>query len=347
MADVVRVGIIGAGSIARDRHIPLLQKVRDVSVTQLWSRTMDNANKTASDFGVPTVVENWEEIVDSPDVDAVVIATPPILHLPATLAALESGKHVLCQARMARNLSEALKMLEASKNTHLVTALYPAGFGLKGDRVMRRLIGDGFIGDIVDVRVTSVGPSPGGGGFMDDPSVVGINAMMLGILGEVCNRWMAPPVSVAAVTGEPLNVVPQSLAISAELPGGITASFHLSFRVTNSLGNTVEIFGTRGSLKYDMLVERPDGTIGGEEVWGMTESETEMYPIEIPAHEERDRTTDSEFIESIRSGVPVYPDFEEGVRYMQFSEAVAQSILDSRTIKMPPEPKMDCWGNLL
>ena len=117
--------------------------------------------------------------------------------------------------------------------------------------------------------------------------------------------------------------------------------------MTQGPGNLVEIFGTHGVLEYKLLVERSDGTVEGEEVWGMTDSDLEMHPIEIPVHEERDRTTDSEFIRSIRNGTPVLPNFEEGVRYMQFSEAVAQSIFEGKTVSLPPEPKMDCWGKLL
>ena len=94
--------------------------------------------------------------------------------------------------------------------------------------------------------------------------------------------------------------------------------------MNQGLGNLVEIFGSHEVLKYKLLVECSDGTVEGEEVWGMTDYDLEMHPIEIPVHEERDRTTDSEFIRSIRGGTPVMPNFEEGVRYMQFSEAVAQ-----------------------
>ena len=79
----------------------------------------------------------------------------------------------------------------------------------------------------------------------------------------------------------------------------------------------------------------------------MTEGETEMHPIEMPAEEQRDRTMDAEFIEAIRNDTPVAPDFAEGVRYMEFCEAVAQSIYEGRTISMPPEPKMDSWGRPL
>ncbi len=117
MPDTVRVGVIGAGKIAQDRHIPLLQKVPRVEVTHVWSNTAETARRAAQQFDIPNVVDRWERIVEAPEIDAVVIATPPNLHLPVTLAALDSGKHVLCQARMARNLSEARRMLEASKAT--------------------------------------------------------------------------------------------------------------------------------------------------------------------------------------------------------------------------------------
>ncbi len=349
MPEIVRVGIIGAGKIAQARHIPLMQSVDDVHITHAWSRTPETARKAAREFGIPNVVDHWEQILDSPHVDAVVVATPPNLHLPATLAALDAGKHVLSQARMARNLSEALRMLEASQATDLVTALYPAGFGLKGDRVMRRLLRDErYVGELLEVRVTSVVPSiPEAGAWLVDPEVVGVNTMMLGILAEIYNRWFEPPKSLAAASGEGPLAVPQSLAIAAELRNGGTASFHHSFRVTHGPGSSFEVYGARGVLHYKLLTERPGGIVEDEELAGMTEGDDEMRPIEMPAREQRSRTTDSEFIAAIRGGAPVSPDFAEGVRYMEFSEAVAQSIYEGRAISLPPEPKMDAWGRPL
>jgi predicted dehydrogenase len=171
--------------------------------------------------------------------------------------------------------------------------------------------------------------------------------MMLGILAEVVYRWIEPVKTVTAATGEDLLSVPQSLSIAADLGNGATASFHLSFRVTRGPGSSVEIYGTRGVLDYKLLIEKPGGLVEDEELAGMTEGETEMHPIEMPVAERRDRTMDAEFIEAIRNGTPVSPDFAEGVRYMEFCEAVAQSIYEGRSISMPPEPKMDSWGRPL
>ena len=72
-----------------------------------------------------------------------------------------------------------------------------------------------------------------------------------------------------------------------------------------------------------------------------------MHAIEMPPAERRERSMDVEFIEAIRHGTPVSPDFAEGVRYMEFCEAVAQSLHEGRTIPMPPEPKMHTWGRPL
>ena len=114
------------------------------------------------------------------------------------------------------------------------------------------------------------------------------------------------------------------------------------------------LFGREHALKEKILrhpalfsrVQPPGekcGLVEDEELFGMTEGETEMHPIQMPLAEQRDRTMDAEFIEAIRKGTAVSPNFAEGVRYMEFSEAVAQSIYQGRRISMPPEPKMDSW----
>ena len=332
------------GKVAQGRHIPRLQNVPGVEITHAWSRTAATAEAAAKQFDIPHVVGRWEDIVETPDVDAVVIATPPVLHLPVTLAALESGKHVLCQARMARNLAEARMMLDASRATDLVTTLYPPLPGLKGDRVMRRLLRDeGYVGEVREVRVTSLDtPPPGVGAWTTDPDVVGVNTMTLGILAEVINRWFGPVASVAAdvrshETAGP-SAVPDSLAIAAELESGATASYHLSSHARFGPGSSVEVYGSKGAIVYKLFAE---------EIMGATEGDEGLRPIEIPPDEARKQTTDAEFIQAIREGTPVSPDFEEGVRYVEFCEAVAQSAHYGARVAMPPEAKMDSWGRPL
>ena len=351
--DRVRVGIIGAGGVAQSRHLPRLTAIPEVELRLVWSRDADKARKVAAEFGIAATADDWREVAASPEVDAVVVATPPVLHLPATRAALAAGKHVLCQARMARNLREAREMHQAAKATDLVTALYPPLPGLKGDRVMLRLLHrERFVGDIREVRVAGMALLDAGDtyGWQTDPDVTGVNTMTLGMWVEVLNRWVGPATSVLAKgkthrrwrsTADGATeraVVPDSLAIAADLACGATASYHFSTAAAFAPGQAIEIYGSEGALVY---------TLFGDDLRGATGGDDGLHPIEIPPQEVRTQSTDAEFIRAIREGTPVLPDFEEGLRYMEFSEAVAISLRTGEAVSMPPEPQMDAWGRPL
>jgi len=354
--DVIRIGLIGAGFVAQGRQLPAFKTIPDVTLQAVWSRNPLNAAKAAAEFGFRETADDWREIAQSPDVDAVVISTPPVLHLPATLAALEAGKHVLCQARMARNLKESQEMARAAQASDLVTALYPPRPGLKGDRVMKRLIHEEtYLGpDILDVRVAGIEGNHVGGvskyHWRTDPEVSGVNAMRMGLWAEVLHRWVGTATSVVA-TGKPHMplrptvkdkwadaVIPDSLAISAQMECGATASFHFSAISVQPPELAIEIYGSEGTLIYDLSTD---------EIRGTREPGSSVTLIDIPPEEIRAHDTDSEFVNAIRGGESVSPDFEEGLRYMEFSEAVAQSVMTGSAVAVPPEPKMDSWGRTL
>src|SRR5581483_9058834 len=105
----------------KQRHLPGLKKVPGVELVAVANRRRETAEQVAKEWGFKQVEDDWRKILDNPDVDAVFIAAPPLLHKEATLAALQAGKHVFCQARMARNYAEAKEMYEASLRTDLRT----------------------------------------------------------------------------------------------------------------------------------------------------------------------------------------------------------------------------------
>ena len=350
----VRIGIIGAGWAVRNRHLPAIKKIPGVELGYIWSRSPDKAREVASEFGFARVATDWQELIQAPELDAVVIATPPVLHLPATLAALKAGKHVLCQARMARNLKEAQQMTLAAQASTLVTALYPARPGLKGERVMLRLLHEEtFVGAIREVRVAGMELAERKEDYewARDPDVVGVNAMNLGMWVEVLNRWIGPATRVAA-TGKTHHrqrktfagdwadaAVPDSLAVVADLECGATASYHLSTCAASGPGTCVEIYGSRGALAYQFFAEEIRGTSGESAQW---------QPIAIPEEEAGSQTIDADFIQAIRTGTKVSPDFAAGLRYMEFCEAVALSIKTGNSVSIPGlRPHMHSWGRLL
>ena len=88
-------------------------------------------------------------------------------------------------------------------------------------------------------------------------------------------------------------------------------------------------------------------TLFGDVVRGATAADHELKEIDVAADDVRLQTTDAEFVRAILHGAPVEPDFEEGVRYMEFTEAVAISAHTGQIVTLPPEPTKEAWGQPL
>ena len=159
----IRVGIVGAGNNTRVRHIPGLQAIEGVEIVSACNRSRESSQRVANTFHIPKVYEDWRELVAADDTNAIVIGTWPYMHCAVTCAALEAGKHVMCEARMARNAAEAHTMLEKSRaQANLVTQIVPSPFTFRVDRTVQDLIADGYLGDLYAMTVRGLMP-----GFAD------------------------------------------------------------------------------------------------------------------------------------------------------------------------------------
>ena len=78
----LRVGIIGAGQIARTRHLPGLRAIPGVKVVGVCNQRRESSNRVAREFDIPRIFESWEHLVEDDAIDAVIIGTWPYLHCP-------------------------------------------------------------------------------------------------------------------------------------------------------------------------------------------------------------------------------------------------------------------------
>ncbi len=111
----IGIGIIGAGNIAQNAHIPAFLKQDNVAVTAISDINLERARDVAQKHGIEQVVKDFNELVLLDEVDAVSICTGNSVHESATLAAANAGKHILCEKPMAMNVAEAESMLKAVK----------------------------------------------------------------------------------------------------------------------------------------------------------------------------------------------------------------------------------------
>lgn len=112
----LKVGIIGAGKIVRVRHLPETVSNPDAEVSAVCDIVEERAKELAQEFNCKAYID-YRHLVEDNDLDAVIVAATNTTHAEMTIAALNAGKHVLCEKPMATSLRDADRMIEASENS--------------------------------------------------------------------------------------------------------------------------------------------------------------------------------------------------------------------------------------
>ena len=335
----LRIGLIGAGGNTKFRHIPGFQAIDGVEVVAVCNRSTA-AQKVADEFGIERVVEQVDDIINADDIDAICVGTWPYMHHDLTIATLNAGKHILTEARMAMNLAEARAMLAAAEASDKVSMIVPAPRNLKHEATVLEMLEAGFFGDLLEIHVTALS-----GQYDPDAPIhwrnrrdlSGNNIMSMGIQNETVRRYAGHEKSVIAYgsiftrerldseTGETSTVdVPESLGVIAEHESGATAVYHLS-NVAHLGYNNMAFFGTKASLKYE-----------GNDAYIATHEDKTWRPLEVDKDKEGGWRVEEEFVEAILDGKPVtHTNFSDGVKYMEFTEAVQTSIREGRRVDLP------------
>jgi predicted dehydrogenase len=347
-AKTIRIGIIGAGANTRKVHIPKLQAIEGVQIVEVANRTTASAQKVADEFQIPTVRNHWREIVDSKEVDAIVIGTWPDLHCEATCAALQANKHVLCEARMAMNEVEARTMLQAAyKDPACVVQIVPSPFTLHVDPILLKLLDSGDIGTPRFFRFEYQAPPlvPMGGTlhWRRNKKYNGSNIMMLGIIYESLLRWFgsaewvnahAEVINNRAIdpeTNEQTEVeVPDYLSVQMKMANGILGSLFFHELSTRPTSSSIKIYGDKGFIHLDFEM---DGKL-----YLSTGPENELNEVQIPDEQAGKWRAEEEFINTIRGFEDIeFTTFTTGVEYMKFTQAVNESFnSDGERINIPP-----------
>ncbi|HLJ12571.1 MAG TPA: Gfo/Idh/MocA family oxidoreductase [Planctomycetaceae bacterium] len=342
----VGVGIVGAGANTRSRHIPGLRAIPGVEIVGVVNRTSESSARVAQEFGIPKTYANWRAVIEDPQVDAVCIGTWPDMHCEITCAALAAGKHVLTEARMARNAAEAHRMQAAAlAQPGVVAQIVPSPFGLVQEPFIHSLLKHSYIGQLREVVVLGADSM-----FWDyteplhwrqDVQISGVNLLALGILHETVSRWIPPTIRVFAQTncferqrplaGEPGLVdvtVPDSAQIVTLIEGGARGIYHMSGITLFGPGKQIHLYGSRGTIKYVMTPQ--------EQLFCGRPGDSELEPVNIPEDQRGGWRVEAEFIAAVRGQDKVhYTDFATGVRYMEFTEAVARSAALNLPVDLP------------
>lgn len=276
MAAPIRIGIIGCGQVtfgSYGRTLKLLRGERLVELTFACDTLASKRLAVADTFGLDHFTTDYRELVNSPDVDLVLVLTSMREHGPITKAALLAGKHVLVEKPMATTLTEATELVQLAKRGP--GYLMPAPFTILSPtyQAMHRRLAAGEIGPVTLARARygHSGPTWGpwfyqeGGGPLFDLGVYNITSLT-GFLGPV-RRVMAMTGTAQPermVDGRPLEVeVPDTMQIMLEFGDATFATVTTGFTMQRYRSPAIELYGTAGTIQ--MLGN--DFKSNGYELW--------------------------------------------------------------------------------
>ena len=338
-ADTIRIGMVGAGANTRLRHVPGFRGISGVELVGVVNRSRESSERAAAGFEIPRVFDSWQELVDDDEIDAVMIGTWPNMHCEVTCRALEAGKHVMTEARMARTAAEARQMLACSEeHPELITQIVPSPFAFFCTDYVRNLIDDGFLGQLRELVVIGADD-----GFHDvqaplhwrqDRDISGLNVLAMGILHEAALRWAPDPTRVFAqmTTFAPdrpdgVATIADSVQVMTEIQGGARGLYHLSGIGLFGPGFHLHLYGSHGTIRVDLGAGTlMIGTVGDEA----------LHQPNIPEEQQGGWRVEDEFIGAIRGTETIrLTDFATGVKYMEFTEAVAKSAESNQPVDLP------------
>ena len=146
----IRIGVIGCGGIANNKHMPAYQKIEEAELVAFCDIIEEKAIKAKEKFGTEDskVYIDYTELLKDETIDAVLVCTHNKLHCEITCAALYSGKHVVCEKPMAMNYEEAKKMLEARDKSGKVLTIGYQGRFRPDSLLIKKLADSDEFGDI-------------------------------------------------------------------------------------------------------------------------------------------------------------------------------------------------------
>ena len=335
--NILQVGIIGAG-LQGGRRAPVLKQFPGTRLVMVASASLDAAQRLADSMGCEAI-DRWEEVIERSDIDVVVVCTPPNLHATMSIAAMNRGKHVLCEKPLARTLKEAEDILAAAKANGVTLK---CGFNHRhhpGIKKAKEWIDAGIIGKLnfIRCRYGICGRLGYEKEWRADPKIVsGGQLMEQGIHAIDLFRWFLGEFSeVTGFTSTCFwNIAPledNCFALFRTKDGQI-ASLHSSLTQWKNIFN-LELFGREGYIIVDGL----GGSYGTEKATLGKNAFFEPF---------RDETTEfrggdsswyeewKEFMAAIKEKREPLGNGNDGLEALKLVNAIYESAREGYTVKL-------------
>ena len=363
------MGLLGAGAWAKFAHIPGYLRDPRCELVAIADPLLERAQEFATEFGIPDVYDSHEALIARPDIHLVDVCTPSATHFALSWAALEAGKHVLCEKPVAYDYTETLRAAALAKSKGLKTKL---GFTFRYSpamRYMKELIDDGFIGTPfiyngyeqnsqfldplnplrqvdheADQSVIQVSSLEGYGAPIMDLGHLFMGSRFKAVVSTMKNFV---PERVVRATGTMMRMnIDDGDIFIGEFENGAIGSVQTSFvTVGNYPGLEARVYGSKGALICRLVEE--NGVC--ESLKAASADQVEFRELEIPTRFYPPGGSKSEswrssfyanlvssFISEILSDGPENEgNFEDGAHVQELINAVERSFRERRWVSIP------------
>ena len=338
----IGVGVIGLGM--GEAHVAAYGTAAGVRVAGIADLDAGRLAACRERHGVPFATADYRQLLERPDIAAVSVCLPNVLHAPVTLEALAAGKHVLVEKPMAMSAAEAGRMIGAAKAAGRLLGVsmnYPWIFG-PDSHYLRQLIGEGRLGSVYYVRAQSLRRrtyprgkrtwandrrQSGGGALID----MGPHKLDLAM-------WYAgdfEPRSASGVTRTALmtDTDVDDLACGiVRLAGGATIMLESTWASHTWGGGLITVLGTGAGAVLDLSKSAGQRlTLYGTDGETLTESRPTDISLKTPV----EASVQEHFVAAIRGEVTLAVPGERGLAAMKIIDALYESSRTGREVSIP------------
>ncbi len=148
----ISVGIVGAGEIAQNFHLPILKSLPNVELSAIADRVVSKASYISDKFGIQRICKSYEELLSQEDIEAILILTPTDLHADYAVQAIQARKNLFIEKPIAQSYHEALKIKDALYESDLKVMIGMSQRFRQDARVLKTYISKGELGDLFYIK---------------------------------------------------------------------------------------------------------------------------------------------------------------------------------------------------
>lgn len=361
----IKVGFVGAGWMGSVQMQRICER-NDADVVALFEKNTERGKEVLRELGLSEsiLVDDYQKIVDNPEIDAVWLVSPNCFHGQQTIAAMEKGKHVFCEKPAATVFDDYLKQIELEKSTGLITFVdYLMNFDSMEEH-LGQMVADGTFGDITQIQLNYRHPVNivGDKVWKLSKDIMG-DAIGMGIIHSLSTmvnlmQSQAKPSAVYA-TSTPAKVrgfeADPIWNIVVRFDNGATGFCFGNIDSGTGYDAYHNLYGTKGAFVFDSLLDRPqkirmwsETTTDGKWIYPLDRQRCENEGVGQLAWPDDTTTPDSgdvvehqthrcvgHFIECVKNNTQSFLSFENSKHVAEIGWAAQMSAATGKEIPLP------------